>query len=286
VRSIDSKLTNKEKKILTYLLNEYKQYHHFPDIEETKEALKINYTKQLEEKLILQFVQRGFPQVGMTPNQEKVFNYIVEQYSKYDTINTFNEIGRELNISRKNLEKIITKLEKRSVIHRKRDNDDKIIPPISKIGYDHQVILKDGRNIKPIEAACVIDALGLPFTYNQDATILSKDPITRKEIKIEIKDEQIASQQPKNLITYLGSQCSTTLFFISNDSLKEWEKQHPDQKGTIINIEQALTLGRKIFENRLDIDYVPSCEISIGQDQKNIEWLEIPPTDKKDDCCG
>jgi DNA-binding MurR/RpiR family transcriptional regulator len=84
VRSIDSKLTNKEKKILTYLLNEYKQYHHFPDIEETKEALKINYTKQLEEKLILQFVQRGFPQVGMTPNQEKVFNYIVEQYSKYD----------------------------------------------------------------------------------------------------------------------------------------------------------------------------------------------------------
>jgi hypothetical protein len=128
--------------------------------------------------------------------------------------------------------------------------------------------------------------LGLPFTYNQDATILSKDPITRKEIKIEIKDEQIASQQPKNLITYLGSQCSTTLFFISNDSLKEWEKQHPDQKGTIINIEQALTLGRKIFENRLDIDYVPSCEISIGQDQKNIEWLEIPPTDKKDDCCG
>ena len=286
MRSIDSKLTNKEKKILTYLLNEYKQYHHFPDIEETKEALKINYTKQLEEKLVLQFVQRGFPQVGMTPNQEKVFNYIVEQYSKYDTINTFNEIGRELNISRKNLEKIITKLEKRSVIHRKRDNDDKIIPPISKIGYDHQVILKDGRNIKPIEAACVIDALGLPFTYNQDATILSKDPITRKEIKIEIKDEQIASQQPKNLITYLGSQCSTTLFFISNDSLKEWEKQHPDQKGTIINIEQALTLGRKIFENRLDIDYVPSCEISIGQDQKNIEWLEIPPTDKKDDCCG
>ena len=285
MRSIDSKLTAKERKILTYLLSEYKQSHHFPDIEETKRALKLDYDEQLEEKLVLQFVKRGFPQVGMTPIQEKVFDYIVEQYSKYDIINTFNEIGKDLNISPQDLEEIITKLEKRSVIHRKKDADDKIIPRISKIGYDHKVLLKDGRSLKPVEAACVIDALGLPFTYNQDATILSKDPITKQEIKIEIKDEQITFQQPKNLITYLGSQCSTTLFFVSDESLKEWEKQHPDQKGKTIKMKQALVLARKIFENRLDIDCVPSCEISIDQDQKNIEWLEIPSPDKKDKCC-
>ncbi|MCK4383678.1 MAG: hypothetical protein KAW66_10320 [Candidatus Lokiarchaeota archaeon] len=285
MRSIDSKLTLKERKILTYLLSEYKQKHHFPNIEETKRTLKLNYDEQLEEKLFLQFVKRGFPQVGMTPSQEKVFDYIVEQYSKYDIINTFNEIRKELNISPQDLEEIITKLEMRRVIHRKKDADDKIIPRISKIGYDHKVLLKDGRNLKPVEAACVIDALGLPFTYNQDATILSKDPITKQEIKIEIKNEQITSQQPKNLITYLGSQCSTTLFFVSDQSLKEWEKQHPDQKGKTINMKQALVLARKIFENRLDIDCVPSCEISIDQDQKNIEWLEIPSTDKKDKCC-
>ena len=41
----------------------------------------------------------------------------------------------------------------------------------------------------------------------------------------------------------------------------------------------------KLFENRLDIDYVPSCEVSIDQDQTNIEWLEIPLTDNKDECC-
>ncbi|MFW9880478.1 MAG: hypothetical protein ACFFG0_46005, partial [Candidatus Thorarchaeota archaeon] len=77
----------------------------------------------------------------------------------------------------------------------------------------------------------------------------------------------------------------TTLFFISNESLKEWEKQHPDQKGTTINMNQALILARKIFENRLNIDYVPRCEISIDQDQKNIEWLEIASIDNKDKCC-
>ncbi|MHA2088321.1 MAG: organomercurial lyase [Promethearchaeota archaeon] len=111
---------------------------------------------------------------------------------------------------------------------------------------------------------------------------MSKDPVTKQEIKIEVKDEQIAFQQPKNLIAYLGSQCSTTLFFISDENLKKWEKQHPDQKGTTINMKQALILAQKIFEKRLDIDYVPSCEISIDQDHKNIEWIEIPSCDNKD----
>lgn len=286
MKSIDSELTPKERKILTYLLGEYKQHHHFPDIEETKRTLKLGYDKQLEEKLILQFVKRGFPQVGMTQNQEEVFNYIIEQYSKYDTIHTFKEIEKELHISPQDLEDIITKLESIGVIYREKDADDKLIPRISKIGYDHKVILKDGRMLKPIEAACVIDALGLPSTYNQDATIFSKDPISKQEIKIEIKDEQIAFQQPENLIAYLGSQCSTTLFFTSNESLKEWEKQHPDQKGTIINMKQALILARKLFENRLDIDYVRSCEISIDQDQKNIEWLDIPSDDNQNKCCN
>jgi hypothetical protein len=285
MRSIDSNLTTKERKILTYFLGEYKQKHHFPSIKETKQALKLDYDKELEEKLVLQFVRRGFPQVGMTANQEKVFDYIVEQYSRYDVIHTFNEIGEILHISPQDLEYIITKLEKRSAIRRKKDDKDKIFPRISKIGYDHQVILEDGRALKPVEVACVIDALGLPFTYNQNATILSKDPITEQEIKIEIKDEQITFQQPKNLIIYLGSQCSTTLFFVSNKSLKEWEQQHPDQKGKTINMEQALILARKIFENRLNIDYVPCCEISVDQDQKNIEWIEIPSTNKKDNCC-
>ncbi|MFX1461585.1 MAG: organomercurial lyase [Promethearchaeota archaeon] len=285
MKSIDSELTIEERKILTYLLDQYKQNHHFPDIEETKRTLRLNYDKKIEEKMMIQFVKRGFPQVGLTQNQEKVFNYIIEQYSKHDYIHTFMEIEKELHMSVQDLKEILAKLERIGLIHRDINVDDKIIPRISKIGYDHKVILKDGRSLKPIEAACVIDALGLPFTYNQDAMIFSKDPISEQEIKIEIKDEQIAYQQPENLIAYLGSQCSTTLFFTSNESLKEWERCNPDQKGRVININQALILARRLFENRLDIDYVQSCEISIDQDQKKIEWIEIPSDDNQNKCC-
>ncbi|MFX1305719.1 MAG: hypothetical protein ACFFDG_02675, partial [Promethearchaeota archaeon] len=81
MKSIDSELTIEERKILTYLLDQYKQNHHFPDIEETKRTLRLNYDKKIEEKMMIQFVKRGFPQVGLTQNQEKVFNYIIEQYS-------------------------------------------------------------------------------------------------------------------------------------------------------------------------------------------------------------
>ncbi|MFX1350470.1 MAG: organomercurial lyase [Promethearchaeota archaeon] len=281
----DSDLTQNEKKILAYFLREYKLRHVFPDIEEIKLALNLEYNELIEEKMIRQFVRRGFPQVGLTQKQELVFNYIMEQYSIYDNLLIFNEIAKQLSITSQDLEEILTKLERLGLILRKKDIEDKIIPRISKIGYDHKVILKDGRILKPIEAACVIDALGLPFTYNQDATIISKDPISKQKIKIEIKDEQIVSQQPENLITYLGSQCSTTLFFTSNENLKEWQNQHPDQKGKIINMKQALILARKLFENRLDIDYIRSCEIAIDQDH-NIEWLDIPSDDNQNKCCN
>ncbi|MEE9378006.1 MAG: organomercurial lyase [Candidatus Lokiarchaeia archaeon] len=285
MKSVDSELTRKERKILTYLLSEYKLQNRFPGLNEIKRTLKLDYDEQIEEKMVKQFVKRGFPQVGMTRNQEKVFDYIIEQYSKFDRILDVNDIERELNLSAEELIQILAKLERIGVIHREKNNEEKIIPRISKIGYDHKTILKDGRILKPIEAACVIDALGLPFTYNQDASIFSKDPISKQEIKIIIKDEKIIFQQPDNLLVYLGSQCSTTVFFTSEENLKEWEKQHPDQKGTIVNMKQAIILARKLFENRLEIDYVRSCEISIDQDQKNIEWLDLPSDDKDDKCC-
>ncbi len=284
--SIDSTLTPNERKILIYLLSNYKQKHYFPKIEETKHALKIEYDEQIEEKLITHFVRRGFPQVWMTKDQETIFNYIIKQYSLYDNLLTIAEIEKALDFSSQKLEESIAKFSRIGLISRKKDVDDKIIPRNPKIGYDHEVILKDGRSLKPIEASCVIDALGLPFTYNQDATIISKDPISSQEIKIKIKDEKITFQQPENLIAYLGSQCSTTLFFTSEESLKEWEKQHPDQKGTIINMNQALILARKLFEKRLDIDYVRSCEISIDKEKKKIEWLEIPSDDNQNKCCN
>ncbi|MFX0021058.1 MAG: organomercurial lyase [Candidatus Hermodarchaeota archaeon] len=286
MKSIDSELTPKERKILIYLLSEYKKNHHFPDIEETKRALNVHYDDKLEEKLRIQFIRRGFPQVGMTQNQEDVFNHIIERYSLYDHLLTIDEIKKDLQVSSQKIEEIIAKLDRLGLITRKEDLDDRIIPRISKIGYDHKVILKDGRLLKPIEAACVIDALGLPFTYNQDATVISKDPISGQEIKIEIKDEKITYQQPKNLIVYLGSQCSTTLFFTSDENLNIWENQHPNQQGNTINMNQALILARKLFENRLDIDYIRSCEISFDKDQKNIEWLEIPSDNNQKKCCN
>ncbi len=49
---------------------------------------------------------------------------------------------------------------------------------------------------------------------------------------------------------------------------------------------QALILARKLFEKRLDIDYVRSCEISIDKEKKKIEWLEIPSDDNQNKCCN
>ncbi|MFX0167001.1 MAG: alkylmercury lyase family protein [Promethearchaeota archaeon] len=281
MESLDSELNSEEREILKFLLSEYKKTGKFLSIEETKKALGIQYDEKIEEKIIKQFARRGFPHVRLSPNQEVLFNYIIEQYSKYDSIHTFKEIERNLRFSDQELDDALSKLERIGIITKEKNRDEKIIPRMPKIGYEHITTLEDGRILSPIEASCAIDALGLPFTYNQDATINSKDPISNQEIKIEIKDERIASQQPKNLVVYLGSQCSTTLFFTSEENLKEWEKRHPNQNGTSVNMEKALELGRKLFENRLEIDYKPSCEISLDEKRQNLTWENIPRDDSK-----
>lgn len=286
MKSIDSELNSEEREILKFLLSEYKKTGKFLSIGETKKALGMQYDEKIEEKIIKQFARRGFCQVGLSQNQEVLFNYIIDQYSIYDSIHTFNEIERKLSFSHQELDEALSKFERIGIIAKEKNGEEKIVPRIPKIGYDHITTLKDGRVLNPIEAACAIDALGLPFTYNQDATIVSKDPISNQEIKIEIKDEQIVFQQPKNLVVYLGSQCSTTLFFTSDENLKEWEKQHPDQNGSSINMVQALELGRQLFEDRLEIDYIPSCEISFNENLQTLIWENLPQDDEDDRCCN
>jgi SOS-response transcriptional repressor LexA len=272
VKSVNSELTRKERTILKFLLDEYKKTSKFPTIEETRKALGLPYDEKMEEKMIRQFAKRGLCGVGLTENQKKLFKYIVDQYSKYDAIHTFNEIKRAFELTSKELSEDLAKLERIGLVRRDENNPRKILPPPIKIGYDHTVLLKDGRREKP---ACAIDALGLPFMYDQDATILSKDPVSRQEIRIEIQKGQIVSQQPKDLFVYFGSDCATILFFTSNESFEEWKSMHPDQSGVVLDMSQALILARRLFEKRLELDYAPSC-IAYDLKRRSIKLLEVP----------
>jgi hypothetical protein len=275
MKSLDSDLNPDERKILKLLLDEYKKTGKFLTVSEIKNILELNYDTKIEEKMIQHFAKRGFIGIGLEKNHEVLLNFIIDQYSKFDSIHTLDEIKKNLNISSRDLDEGLSKLARIGVLYREKEGDDRVIPRIPKIGYDHKTTLRDGRTLNPIEAACVIDALGLPFTYNQDATIISKDPISQKEIKIEIKDGKIFSQNPKNLTAYLGSQCSTTLLFTSEDNVKEWEKKHPDQHGVTISMEQALELARRLFENRLELDYVSSVAVSYDTDRQTLIWETI-----------
>ncbi|MHA2394378.1 MAG: hypothetical protein ACXAEX_20765 [Promethearchaeota archaeon] len=49
MRNIDSKLTSEERKILTYLLDEYKRRHRFAGIGETKLNFRNYFTFKLNE---------------------------------------------------------------------------------------------------------------------------------------------------------------------------------------------------------------------------------------------
>jgi len=272
MKSVDAGLTREERTILRFLLSEYKKTSRFPTIEETKKALGLPYDEETEEKMIRQFAKRGLCCVGLTENQKKLFEYVVDQYSKHDSIHTFDEIKEALRLKPEELSRDLAKLERIGLIRRDESDQWRILPCIPKIGYGHTVLLKDGRKEN---AACAIDALGLPFMFGQDATILSKDPVSKQKIRIEVKNGRIVSQQPKELFVYFGCDCATILFFTSNENFELWKSEHPDQTGMVLDMNQALALARRLFERRLELDYAPCC-IAYDPERKSIEFLEFP----------
>jgi hypothetical protein len=172
----------------------------------------------------------------------------------------------------KDLNSTLVKLEKMGVLTRDKDDSRRYKLRSPKRGYDHCVVLKDGREEDP---ACAIDALGVPFMFDQDATITSRDAYSKENIRIEIQKGEIVSHTPKDLYVYFGDDCATILFFVSKDNIKKWEIGNSHVKGIELSLNQALALAKKLFENRLKLDF---CVTGLAYDPKNrkILTVEIP----------
>ncbi|MFW9855950.1 MAG: organomercurial lyase [Candidatus Thorarchaeota archaeon] len=250
--SVDVNLSQAERRILRFLLNTFKSQGTLPSIKEVQETLDIPYDKVIAEKMINQFLKRGIIGVGLNNDQKKILDFVLEQYSKSGKYFTAIELSQNLSVSLETLEKNLVKLNSLGLLVGGNSHNDTIVPSVMRMGFDNIAILDDGRQEK---AGCAIDALGVPFMYDQDATIISKDPITEEEIKIEIREGEIRFQQPENLFVYFGSDCATILFFTSKTSLERWEEKNPSQSGITLDMDQALTLAKQLFENRLNLDF-------------------------------
>lgn len=106
-------------------------------------------------------------------------------------------------------------------------------------------------------AMCAIDALGMPFMLGTDAVITSADPHTGQPVRVTITNGAATYQPAEAVIVYAATGavgrsvdtcCSTINFFTNVANAREWMTAHPGLAATVLDQEQALTLGRNIFE--------------------------------------
>lgn len=106
-------------------------------------------------------------------------------------------------------------------------------------------------------AMCAIDALGIPFMLDRDATLRSTDPQTGQPIQITAAAGMITFVPPQAVVVYaataragrsVDSCCSTINFFTSPDTARGWLADRPELAATVLDQDQAVQLARDIFE--------------------------------------
>ncbi|SCL31994.1 Alkylmercury lyase [Micromonospora rhizosphaerae] len=125
--------------------------------------------------------------------------------------------------------------------------------PFSPTPTPHVVSLGDVE----VFAMCAIDALGMPFMLGTDAVITSADPHTGQPVRVTITNGAATYEPAEMVIVYAATGatgrsvdtcCSTINFFADASTAQAWITARPGLAATVLDQDQAITLGRDIFE--------------------------------------
>lgn len=181
-------------------------------------------------------------------------------------LQTFRELGRAPSAA-EIAEKLKTSEEKVKAVLRRLDSadilyleEDQIVAtyPFSNKPTKHKIVFsKDGARAYSM---CAIDALGIPFMFQENVRILSHCGYCDKDLEIQVNDGQASSNE--NTLVFFAferskhaatSLCPILQFFCCESHLANWRAVNPEKTGEMLNLNEALSLGAEIFGGTLDI---------------------------------
>jgi hypothetical protein len=193
---------------------------------------------------------------GLSHEEDRVRRYILQEFPRLGRAPTREEIEGAFEMSRGEVAQILDKLGGLDIVYMREGN---ILGayPFSSVPTAHLVTLEEGK----AHAMCAIDALGAPFMFKQNATIESSCAHCGEKIRIKVREGKIAERDPRGIVVWAGLKCSghaatslcTTLIFLcSEDHLKGWREENPDEEGKSLSLSEALYVGKGFFEHRLE----------------------------------
>ncbi|MHA2299101.1 MAG: alkylmercury lyase family protein [Candidatus Hodarchaeales archaeon] len=197
----------------------------------------------------------------LSKDENDVRRYILTQAPVLGRILSIDEIIEMFTqFSRSMIDSILAKLNQVDAIHL---NDDKsaIVAayPFSGTETSHLVTLKK-EGYTRIYTMCAVDALGVCYMFDCDVSIESKCHHCNDKVMIDIRNKEITVLEPEEVIVWFDleysgcaatSCCRNINFFSSKQHFEEWQDGRVRRRGEMLQMQEALYMGRLFFENRI-----------------------------------
>ncbi len=191
----------------------------------------------------------------LSPAEDDARKYILREFARAGKAPSDKTIAETMKLpSIESARLLVERLHKADILTKE---GDEIVSayPFSAKATRHKVIFQDGHEIY---ALCATDALGIHFMLHEDIIVRSQCPECESEIKIEVKDGNIASCAPEGVVEFVSSRkdcgctaktfCPFMNFFCSQAHLEQWRRKNPENgNGEMYQLHQVLEHGKHIF---------------------------------------
>jgi Alkylmercury lyase len=150
-------------------------------------------------------------------------------------------------------------LAREDLVHRGADGEIAVAYPFSSRPTAHRVRFPGGHEV---DAMCAIDALGIAPMFDEPVEISSQDPLTGASFHARVTPAGDAAWEPDSAVVVAGVSercgesfrdcCPVLNFFVSTENAERWLVEHPDMRGRVVTIDEAITAGRAVFGDVLE----------------------------------
>jgi len=110
-----------------------------------------------------------------------------------------------------------------------------------------------------VDAMCAIDALGIAPMFGEPIEVRSQDPRTRAEVHVLLAPDGQGRWEPNAAVVVAGvldrcdqsfrGCCPALNFFASSENAERWLQEHPEVRGQVVSMPDAIAAGRAVFAN-------------------------------------
>ncbi len=189
----------------------------------------------------------------LTDSERELYFWILRQFATAGRPRTkeVREAAKRLGID---AEQGLSTLAREDLVHRGSDGEVAVAYPFSGRSTAHRVRFPGGHEV---DAMCAIDAVGIAPMFEQTIEIRSQDPLTGAAFQAEAAPDGVARWEPDAALVVAGvldlqadsrcGCCPALNFFVSEESAERWLGEHPQVRGQVMTVEDAIASGRTVF---------------------------------------